>query len=356
MAVLASVLAPASGPRGPDELLVPAYFYPTAGGDWGRLEAAAKQVTLTAILNPASGPGQLADPNYVKATTNLRAAGGSIVAYISTSYGERSLADVKAEIARYTRFYKVEGFFIDEMNNNLSDVELLRGDLLHIKSLDPRYRVIGNPGTGTPEAYLTTPTADTLVTLEGPEASYANARPSPYADRYRPGRFANIVHGVPTPAAMLRDLALAAGRNIGVVYLTDNAHPGNPYSRLPTYFEQEVAAVKAAAAVTRAAGAGRPPRPGDRPPRRSAVGRDRPRGDRLAQVLVDGPGPRELRDRRQGEDRQPERHPGDDGRLPERRGGIPPAEEEDRHEIIGHPGQRLRRGQGAEDRPRSPPG
>jgi hypothetical protein len=250
MAVFASaILAPASAPAGPTELLVPAYFYPTAGNDWSRLDAAAKEVALTAILNPDSGPGKVADPNYVKATNNLRAAGGSVVAYVSTSYGERGLTAVLEDIARYTRFYKLDGFFIDEMNDNLSHVKYYGSIYSHIKSLDPRYRVFGNPGTRTPEAYLTTPTADTLVTLEGAEASYANAKLSPYTGRYRASRFANIVHGVPTPTAMLKDLALAAGRNVGVVYLTDNDHPGNPYSRLPNYFEQEVAAVKAASAV-----------------------------------------------------------------------------------------------------------
>src|SRR4051794_18613488 len=84
MAVFASlILAPAAAPAGPTELLVPAYFYPKPGSDWGRLDAAAKEVTLTAILNPASGPGKVADPNYIKAASNLRAAGGSVVAYVS---------------------------------------------------------------------------------------------------------------------------------------------------------------------------------------------------------------------------------------------------------------------------------
>jgi hypothetical protein len=249
MAVLALVtLAPAAAPAGPMELLVPAYFYPTAGNDWDRLAAAAKQVSLTAILNPDSGPGKAADPNYIKATSNLRAAGGNVVAYVSTSYGARSLADVQADIAKYVHFYKVDGFFIDEMANDLSHVAYYGSIYSYIKALDPRFRVFGNPGTRTLEEYLKTPTADSLVTLEGTEASYADAKLPSYTGRYRASRFANIVHGVPTPAAMLNDLALAVGRNVGVVYVTDNAHPGNPYSRLPTYFDQEVAAVRASGA------------------------------------------------------------------------------------------------------------
>jgi hypothetical protein len=250
MAVFALVtLAPAAAPAGPMELLVPAYFYPTASNDWDRLAAAAKQVSLTAILNPDSGPGKIADPNYIKATNNLRAAGGNVVAYVSTSYGARGLAAVQADIARYVQFYKIDGFFIDEMANNLPHVNYYGTIYSYIKTLNPRYRVFGNPGTRTLEEYLMTPTADSLVTLEGTEASYANAEPPFYTNRYRASRFANIVHGVPTPTAMLNDFALAVGRNVGVIYVTDNSHLGNPYNRLPTYFEQEVAAVRAAAAV-----------------------------------------------------------------------------------------------------------
>ena len=92
-----AILAPPAASAGPSQILVPAYFYPTTSNDWNRMGAAAQQVSLTAILNPNSGPGKSADPNYVTATNKLLAAGGSVVGYVSTSYGSRSLASVEAE-------------------------------------------------------------------------------------------------------------------------------------------------------------------------------------------------------------------------------------------------------------------
>jgi hypothetical protein len=240
-----AILSPTSALAGPKGILVPAYFYPTLSNDWSRLDTAARQVSLTTILNPNSGPGTVVDQNYVLVAKNLRARGGTVVGYVSTSYGARSLNAVKADIARYTRFYEVNGFFIDEMSNSLPEVGYYASIYSYIKSLNPEYRVIGNPGTNTLEAYLTTPTADTLVTFEGTHTSYANARPPSYVHKYPANRFANIVYGVPTSSAMLDDLSMAVSRNVGDIYITDNSNASNPYSGLPTYFDQEVDAVKA---------------------------------------------------------------------------------------------------------------
>ena len=44
----------------------------------------------------------------------------------------------------------------------------------------------------------------------------------------------------------MADVALAAQRNVGYVYVTDQTPP-NPYAQLPSYWDQEVAAISAAA-------------------------------------------------------------------------------------------------------------
>src|SRR6476469_4810856 len=62
------------------DALVPAYFYPAgAGDDWSRMTTAAKQISLTAIMNPGNGPGTVADTNYVSAVNSLRGAGGRVI-------------------------------------------------------------------------------------------------------------------------------------------------------------------------------------------------------------------------------------------------------------------------------------
>src|SRR5262245_57939330 len=69
-------------------LLVPAYFYPAGEGlkDWERLLAAAGRAPLVAVVNPASGPGKAADPNYVKLLERAAKTKITLIGYVSTSY------------------------------------------------------------------------------------------------------------------------------------------------------------------------------------------------------------------------------------------------------------------------------
>jgi PEP-CTERM motif len=59
---------------------------------------------------------------------------------------------------------------------------------------------------------------------------------------YPRDRFANVIYDVPTASDMLADLKKAVQLNAGYVYITDQTLP-NPYSQLPSYWDQEVAAV-----------------------------------------------------------------------------------------------------------------
>src|SRR3954454_10873476 len=94
------------------QLLVPSYFYPAGpGDDWSRMNAAASQVSLTAILNPASGPGTAVDSQYVAALSSLHSSGGNAIGYVSTSYGSRPIATVESDIDKYMSWYSVDGIF-----------------------------------------------------------------------------------------------------------------------------------------------------------------------------------------------------------------------------------------------------
>jgi hypothetical protein len=110
----------ASGHRARAEIgaLVPAYFYPVAGSPWDDLVDAAGTIPVTAILNPASGPGGAQDSNYVAVVDALRAAGGAVVGYVHSSWGSRPMAEVTAEIDRYADWYDIDGIFVDEMSTS----------------------------------------------------------------------------------------------------------------------------------------------------------------------------------------------------------------------------------------------
>lgn len=239
-------------------VMVPAYFYPEADGDWSRLSLAATRVPVVAIANVFNGPGTAPAPeaNYTRAINDVRAAGGRVIGYVYTRYGERPLTTVKADMTRWHSLYAIDGFFVDEMDNTQRPDRLAYyGELYrHAKSLAPRYHLTGNPGTRTEEIHLTTPTADTLCVFESPDG-YPSAVPAPWTAQYAASRFLHLAYAVPDAATMELYLDLAHTRSAGYVYLTDDTG-GNPWDRLPGYWEQELARLEA---INTAAAAAQPP-------------------------------------------------------------------------------------------------
>jgi hypothetical protein len=238
-------------------IIVPAYFYPGTGGPggvgdgWAAMAAAAAEVPITAIFNPDSGPlPGPPDPNYVGAMTNLENAGGQVVAYVATDYGNTPLATVESEMSTYLGQYAslIDGFFLDEMEVTPSTLAYYQDLDSYIESLDNSYLVIGNPGQPdlngvSPADYLST--AGIFNIFEGPNTGASGFNNYPggvnWFQSYPSSRFSNIVYGVPSTAGMLADVA-AAQSNAGTIYITDQTLP-NPYSQLPSYWDQEVSAI-----------------------------------------------------------------------------------------------------------------
>jgi Spherulation-specific family 4 len=216
------------------EIVVPAYFYPSAGSDWNDLNAAAGKVPITAIMNPFNGPGSSLDANYVSAVNSLRAAGGRVIGYVYTGYTSRPLQQVLNDINRYDMWYNVDGIFVDEMANTgpAERLNYYREIYNYVKSIDANWEVMGNPGTTTLEQYLTWPTADPGYT------------PSSWNLNYDRSKFVHLVHTEMSSANMLTDLNLAVQRNAGGIYVTDDVLP-NPWDRLPNFWTSLVNAVAA---------------------------------------------------------------------------------------------------------------
>jgi hypothetical protein len=260
--VFAGVLNSASACRASDVgVIVPAYFYPGTGGPggvgdgWADITAAASQVPVTAVFNPDSGPlPGPADPNYVNAMTNLENASGKVVAYVFTDDGSTPLATVESQISTYITQYGslINGLYLDGMSVTPSTLSYYQSIDSYIKGLNSSYTVVGNPGQPflngvTPTDYLST--GDIVDIFEGP-----NTAPSgdpgfnnyPYGlnwfESYPSNRFDNTIYDVPTASDMEADLSQAAQLNAGYVYITDLNTP-NPYAQLPSYWDQEVAAI-----------------------------------------------------------------------------------------------------------------
>ncbi len=228
--------------------LVPAYFYPSGAGldDWNRLARDAGSVNIEAILNPASGPGASQDPNYVAVVNKLRIAGGHVLGYVSTRYGDRDMTAVKNDIDKYILLYNINGLFIDEMANSQVRLPYYQELYQYIKGVNSDFKVIGNPGMAyTLEGYLDA--ADTLVIFEGSLALYGNFRPmviAPWVANYPRRRFANIVYAATSATDLMQALDQAGHTRAGSVYVTEGRLP-NPYQGLPNYWGHEVAAIRA---------------------------------------------------------------------------------------------------------------
>ncbi|NOT16647.1 MAG: hypothetical protein HOP20_01100 [Sulfuriferula sp.] len=224
------------------EALVPAYFDPSSNPTaWSTLANTAAKIPLSAIMNPNSGPGSAQDSNYVTATNNLRVAGGHVLGYVATSYGARPIADVMSDVNKYIAWYPVDGIFLDEMTSDANSTHYSYYQSIYnqIKAINLNYRIIGNPGTNTQEAYLTTPTADALVIFESTAKNYQKFTPSAWTNNYGRQHFVNLVYSLSTSSQIKTFLNRAANSNTGLVYLTNDGG-SNPWDTLTSYWDTEV--------------------------------------------------------------------------------------------------------------------
>jgi len=208
------------------KMAVPAYFYPISY--WPQLEDAAPIVGL-AIMNPASGPGTTVDPTYVSVIQSAQASGVTIIGYVTSSYGTRPLATVKAEIGKYIQWYHVDGIFIDEASNDCAKRSYYKNLYNSIKARDAQLQVVINPGTNTQECFMAA--TDIVINFENTYAVYRTWSPSGWESKYPASRFWHLVYGA-NEAQMQRAIALSKQRNAGWVYVTNDVLV-NPWDTLP---------------------------------------------------------------------------------------------------------------------------
>lgn len=247
---LASLIPGAPGPA-PEParltILVPAYFYPAGKGlsDWDRLIASADKAPIVAIVNPASGPGPKADPNYVALLDRAaKKRGLTLVGYATTSYGKRPVAEVEADLARWLKLYpQIRGFFLDEQASGPEALDHYVTVYRAARRLMPKGLIISNPGTNCVEGYLTRPTTDVACLYEGHDDFTKVSTPG-WARSLPPSRFAALPYKVATPDAMRQAIRHALSRRFGYLYVTD-ASGANPWDRLPSYWDAEVETIAA---------------------------------------------------------------------------------------------------------------
>jgi hypothetical protein len=234
----------------PVKLLVPLYVYP--GAQWDQLIAAANSgVEIIAIINPSSGPGTRAEAAYGTYMKKMAAAGIDMVGYVHTTYGDRSINDVRNDINIYASQYPgLKGIFIDEASASASDIAYYTQVYQAITAKSGYTNVILNPGTQPDKGYLSIST--NVVVFENAGSNFARttfpsyvkcassaAQKSGYS--YRFGAIAYDVSSSAAPAL----LASMRNQGIGLVYVTDGAGGCCTYNNLVSYISSQANAVAA---------------------------------------------------------------------------------------------------------------
>jgi hypothetical protein len=226
-------------------LLVPAYIYPTGEGlkQWRRLGDAAAKVDLVVIVNPDTGPG--IERNHVYASAIVEAAdrGVKLVGYVSTQYTDRPVAEVKADIDAWVRFYpRIVGFFLDQQPQDAGHAAYFAEIGTYARSRLRDALVITNPGIPCDEAYLARRASDLVCVFAnfegfGPFELPANIK------GYDPSHYAALVYQVADAESMTSILEKAIIKRIGYIYVTDGKQPSQ-WGQLPAYWDDEVEAVR----------------------------------------------------------------------------------------------------------------
>jgi Spherulation-specific family 4 len=229
-------------------ILVPLYSYPSWYNPptylWDDVAAAASQVPVTAIINPNNGPdGGPPNSDYGAGLNDLRAAGVTILGYVFTSYGARNITNVEADIDLYDQHFNINGIFLDEVANTTNQLAYYQQLYAYIKAKPHLKLVFSNPGTQTDQAYIAAPIADTTVIFEN-NTGWSSYVADAYVSSYPAARFAALPYSAATESLMRSNIDLAVQRNIGFIYITNDGG-SNPWDTLPSYWQQEVAYVKA---------------------------------------------------------------------------------------------------------------
>jgi hypothetical protein len=218
--------------------LVPAYFQPdwwNPANNWYRMCDGMNRSGhgSTAIMNPNSGPGEIANHDYQHVIDYCHDKGQNVVGYVHTSYGSRPSADVAAEIAAYYTFYPgIDGIFIDEMSNDPVTKAYYRSIYRYIRKASKRRSdVIGNPGIPADTSWqLDARVADEIIVFEGTAATYATWTPPAWVFGKKADEVAQIIVYETSDPVAVQDICRASeDKNAGLVFVTDNSM----YSSLP---------------------------------------------------------------------------------------------------------------------------
>lgn len=215
---------------------VPAFFPPA---DWGRAAAGGSGPGVM-ILNPASGPGAAANPDFRTVVHNAEGSGSRVIGYIGTEYGQRPLWQSEEDVRNYLRWYGVRGIFLDQTpTSGTRQIGYYRSLVHYIHRLSPGAPVWLNPGVYPDRQYMSL--GSVVMVFEGSYRTYLTQKVPRWVHHYRADKFAHTIYAAPR-GQLGNAVHLSRDRHAGHVFVTDDVGP-NPYGALPSYWSQERPAV-----------------------------------------------------------------------------------------------------------------
>ena len=230
------------------QLIVPAYFYPSGPGvkAWQRLINASSKVPIVVVANPSSGPGEVQDTEYASVIDSASEKGVRVIGYVNTEYAKRPMTDAKNEIDRWVYFYpSVAGFFFDQQSPDAHDVGyyLELRDYARSKIKGKAAFIVTNPGTTCDEEYFAQNVSD-VTCLFATFKGFDEFNPPVLLKRYSPSRFAALPYQILDSKTMRQVVKEVVAKRMGYVYVSDAKSGGNPWGKLPEYWDDEVEAVR----------------------------------------------------------------------------------------------------------------
>jgi hypothetical protein len=228
------------------DVFVPAFFY--SGSIWEQA-ADSKPAPSVMILDISGlGAGDAPVAHFQEVVRQEKAAGGTILGYSSTAFGQRPAAQVQADARNYKAWYGVSGMFLDEVRGVPGQLPYYRELAAYIHRVIRGSVVWINPGTYPDQGYMSV--ADVVMAFEGEYAAYRGLEVPGWAYDYQASRFAHTIYDTP-PSQVRSAISLSRSRNAGYVYVTDESG-ANPYNGLPSYWPDEDAAIAAGCRVAAA--------------------------------------------------------------------------------------------------------
>jgi len=167
-------------------------------------------------------------------------AGIIMVGYVHTSYGDRALSDVEADIDTYaTEWTHVSGIFLDEVSSDSSELSYYQSLYDYILGLPGFTYDILNPGDLPDSGYADVATH--IVVIEDTPANLADFQAG-WLTCEDKQKYAAIINTASGTSDMTTALANIVSQNIyGLVYITE----GSNYNTLTSYYATEISDVAA---------------------------------------------------------------------------------------------------------------